>query len=99
MGSIVAFVAFGGHCINSVEGKTWGPPFQNGGAYGNANAVMKRAQALFAERGGYRYRSGGHSAADVPVYAVGVGAERFAGRQDNTAIAKTLRDLLPDAAE
>lgn len=35
---------------------------------------------------------GGHSAGYVPVYAVGAGAERFAGRIDNTDIPKKIAD-------
>ncbi len=36
----------------------------------------------------------GHTAVDVQVFAVGPGAERFAGHQDNTDIAKRLFELL-----
>ena len=33
-----------------------------------------------------RWASGGHSAGAVPVYAIGVGAEKFSGISDNTEI-------------
>ena len=36
----------------------------------------------------------GHTAVDVQVFAVGPGAERFAGHQDNTNIAKRIFELL-----
>jgi alkaline phosphatase len=36
----------------------------------------------------------GHTAVDVQVFAVGPGAERFAGHQDNTDIAKRIFELL-----
>ena len=39
------------------------------------------------------WASGGHSASLVPVYAVGVGAERFAGRLDNTDIPRIISDI------
>ncbi len=39
------------------------------------------------------WASGGHSAGVVPVYAIGVGAERFNGRLDNTDIPKLIRTL------
>lgn len=39
------------------------------------------------------WASGGHSAGVVPVYAIGVGAERFNGRLDNTDIPKIIRAL------
>ena len=40
------------------------------------------------------WASGGHSAGVVPVYAIGVGAERFNGRLDNTDIPKIIRSLV-----
>ena len=40
------------------------------------------------------WASGGHSAGVVPVYAIGVGAEWFNGRLDNTDIPKIIRDLV-----
>lgn len=35
-----------------------------------------------------------HTAADVPIYAIGVGAEKFAGARDNTSVAPTIRGLI-----
>lgn len=40
------------------------------------------------------WTSGGHTGGDVPVYAFGAGAERFAGFQDNTDIAEKLFEFL-----
>ena len=40
------------------------------------------------------WASGGHSAGVVPVYAIGVGAERFNGRLDNTDIPRIIRGLV-----
>ena len=39
------------------------------------------------------WQSGGHSNGYVPVFAVGVGAERFAGRMDNTDIPKHIAEI------
>lgn len=39
------------------------------------------------------WASGGHSAGVVPVYAVGVGAERFNGRLDNTDVPTIIKEL------
>lgn len=51
-------------------------------------AAMKIAQA----RAGVSWSTGGHTAVDVPVTAIGVGAETFAGTYDNTEIpAKILK--------
>ena len=41
------------------------------------------------------WTTGGHTAVDVPVLALGVGSEQFAGFQDNTEIATKLMALLP----
>ncbi len=40
------------------------------------------------------WSTGGHSAADVPIFAIGVGAEEFQGKMDNTDVANKLRTLL-----
>jgi alkaline phosphatase len=40
------------------------------------------------------YLSGDHTGADVPLYAYGPGAERFAGDQDNTALFRKFRRAL-----
>ncbi|MDD5704520.1 MAG: alkaline phosphatase [Kiritimatiellae bacterium] len=44
-----------------------------------------------AAQTGYRFTTGGHTSADVPVYAYGAGAEVFAGDYDNTGIFERLR--------
>ena len=46
----------------------------------------------------YRFSTGGHTAAMVPVYLYGTGAERINGVLDNTELARTLKRLiLPDS--
>ncbi|MFH1377922.1 MAG: alkaline phosphatase, partial [Planctomycetota bacterium] len=49
---------------------------------------------LLDARAGVHWSTGDHSAADVPVFAIGAGAEQFAGRYDNTQIARRLFSLL-----
>ena len=39
------------------------------------------------------WQSGGHSNGFVPVFAIGVGAEEFTGRIDNTEIPKKIAEI------
>ena len=41
----------------------------------------------------YYFTSGDHSATEVPLYAYGVGAEKFSGRMDNTQISQKIKSL------
>ncbi|MDD2708386.1 MAG: alkaline phosphatase [Verrucomicrobiae bacterium] len=61
--------------------------------YGKANPIAVVASQLIAARAGYKFTSGGHSGANVPVYATGAGAEKFAGTYDNTEIYARIRAL------
>lgn len=63
----------------------------------NAKGVMPEEQALTAAAGrvmdeqtGIAWTSGGHSDGYVGVYAVGVGADQFHGRIDNTQIPRVI---------
>ena len=51
--------------------------------------------------GGYEFTSDYHTAADVPIYAYGVGAEKFAGAMDNTDISRKIKEFfaIDDLAE
>jgi alkaline phosphatase len=64
----------------------------------DARKAAKEFSALVlrqvAAHAGYRFTSGGHTAADVPVYACGPGAGRFAGLYDNTEIFGRLHALM-----
>lgn len=64
--------------------------------YGSATATGALVRKILAQRAGYEFSRGGHSAEPVPVYAGGVGAEQFKGRQDNTDIPKKIIALLPE---
>jgi len=51
-------------------------------------------EAIFNERSHTGWTTGGHTGEDVPVYAYGPQAERFAGQMDNTDHARIIFDLL-----
>ncbi|WP_019413254.1 alkaline phosphatase [Paenisporosarcina sp. TG20] len=54
------------------------------------NAIEK----IFDSRSNTGWTTSGHTGEDVPVYAFGPGAERFAGQIDNTDNAKIIFDIL-----
>ena len=61
--------------------------------YSQANELAHAVRAVMQETALVSWASGGHSNGYVPVFAVGVGAERFGGRIDNTLIAPTIRSI------
>ncbi len=52
--------------------------------------VAKEAMSIINENSGLGWTTGQHTGSPVPVFAIGVGAERFAGRLDNTDIPKRM---------
>lgn len=54
--------------------------------YGVNFTLTTKACGILNKRAGISWTSGSHSAGYVPVYAIGVGAERFHGRLNNTQI-------------
>ncbi len=46
------------------------------------------------KKGRPRWTTTGHSAADVPVFAIGVGAENFRGSYDNTELSRKIMNLI-----
>jgi alkaline phosphatase len=54
--------------------------------YGVYEPITCACADLVAQRAGLVFGSGSHSALDVPVYALGVGQELFAGEYENTYI-------------
>ncbi len=54
--------------------------------YAKVGAVADAARAVMAECSLIGWQSGGHSNGYVPAFAVGAGAEQFAGQIDNTEI-------------
>ena len=59
-----------------------------------AKIVAKAIKKILDKRSNTGWTSGGHTAIDVPVIALGEYAEKFAGHQDNTEIAKKVFKLL-----
>lgn len=56
-----------------------------------ANDPFTEACLMYqARQSGYRFTTHGHSGADVPVTAVGTGAETFAGTYDNTQVPRKI---------
>ena len=51
------------------------------------------ATKILDKRGQIAWTTRGHTAANVPVYAIGVGAEKFNGWQDNTEIPMKILEL------
>ena len=61
--------------------------------YGVYSPVASAAANLVAQRAGLSFGTYGHSSVNVPVYALGRGAERFSGTYENTAIAEKITEL------
>lgn len=55
--------------------------------YEDINALAAKALKLLNDKSGLGWSGEGHTATAVPVFAVGVGAERFTGWMDNSEIA------------
>ena len=49
---------------------------------------------LLAEKAGISWGTSAHTCVNVPVYAIGTGAERFSGYIDNTDIPKIIGELM-----
>ncbi|HMR20092.1 MAG TPA: alkaline phosphatase, partial [Sphingobacterium sp.] len=60
--------------------------------YANDNKIAALAVALLNKKSGLGWASTNHSATAVPVFAVGVGAERFNHSMDNTDIPKKIAE-------
>jgi len=46
------------------------------------------------QKAGVSWSSSSHTAVNVPVYAIGAGAERFTGVMDNTDIPKRIAQII-----
>lgn len=62
--------------------------------YGVYAPITSAAAQLVSRRAGLSFGSFGHTGTDVPVYAVGVGSERFVGTQENTAVYQHFMELI-----
>jgi alkaline phosphatase len=55
--------------------------------YKDINALASKTLSILNRKSRLGWTSKGHTASAVPVFAIGVGAERFTGWHDNTEIA------------
>lgn len=64
------------------------------GTYGNYEAFIDKAIKLLAQKAGITWGTYAHTAVNVPIYAIGAGAEKFSGNLDNTDIPKIIGELI-----
>ena len=57
------------------------------------NTILNQFQKIVQARAGVAWSTGGHTAQDVPVFAIGVGSERFSGPIDNTRIPLLIMEI------
>ena len=62
--------------------------------YGDHEKMAQEAVAMLNKKALLGWTSYGHSGGFVPVYAIGVGAERFGSVRDNIDIPNTIRELI-----
>ncbi len=58
--------------------------------YSSSEPLAKLAIEILSECANVGWTTGSHTAAEVPVYAIGVGSERFNGSMDNTDIPRRI---------
>ena len=61
--------------------------------YSVNSALASKARDLLNKSAGVSWASGSHSGGHVPVFAIGVGAEQFHGRLDNTQIPMVINKI------
>ena len=61
--------------------------------YSVNSALATKARDLLNKSAGVSWASGSHSGGHVPVFAIGVGAEQFHGRLDNTQIPEIINKI------
>jgi alkaline phosphatase len=64
------------------------------GSYGDYEAFIDAAINLLAEKAGISWGTSAHTAVNVPVYAIGPGAEKLSGYIDNTDIPRIIGTLM-----
>lgn len=61
--------------------------------YANFNAFSSLIFRILNDNAGVGWTSTKHTGVVVPVFAIGVGAEKFAAMRDNTAIPRTIMEI------
>ena len=64
------------------------------GLYNSFNAFAVAVYRVLNDLAGIGFTTGGHTGNFVPVYAVGVGAERFQGLNDNTELPRKIMEIV-----
>ncbi|MFO7613956.1 MAG: alkaline phosphatase [Bacteroidales bacterium] len=64
------------------------------GSYGYSEPFMAKAIEIMNKKAGIAWGTGSHTGVNVPVYAIGTGAERFTGVIDNTDIPRIIGELM-----
>jgi len=67
--------------------------------YDKYSALLLCMKKIFNDSCGLKWTRGGHSAADVPLNAMGVGSELFSGYYENNQIARKLKSLIKVVAK
>ncbi|HRR06298.1 MAG TPA: alkaline phosphatase, partial [Victivallales bacterium] len=67
---------------------------ENKSLYGKENPVASTLNKIIALRSGFEFSSPNHTASDVPVFAIGIGANEFSGSYENTDIFSKLLSLM-----
>ena len=64
------------------------------GVYNNYEPFMSMAVGILDKKAGISWSSDSHTCVNVPVYTIGIGAERFSGYIDNTDIPKLIGEIM-----
>jgi alkaline phosphatase len=64
------------------------------GLYNDSNAFAAAVMRVYANSTGFGFTTPNHTANPVPVFAIGVGADRFTHRYNNSDIPKTILSIL-----
>lgn len=79
--------------LNKAYEDTFGPdPKYSDSEYQITLPIAKAAKEIVNEIALVGWGSGGHSASFIPLYVIGVGAERFSARSDNARIPRTIAE-------
>lgn len=62
--------------------------------YKNINRLSSKAVGLLNQKSKLGWTSYSHTASPVPIYAIGVGAERFTGWRDNSEVAPLIESIV-----
>lgn len=67
---------------------------ENKSLYEKESPIISILNSIISEKAGFQFTSKGHTSADVPVYAIGAGADDFSGTYENTEIFVKMQKLM-----